>query len=170
MFAIVELEDLALFQAGDAQTLIDEATANVRSYCGWHIAPSISETLTLNGNGRKVLILPSLHVTAVASVTQDGILVADTEYEVDPAGLLAHVGWWWGAVPSSIVVSMTHGYESVPDVAAVIMARVSRAQSTPGNAVRVQAGPFAEQYESGGAGFTGDELATLDRYRLRPGL
>lgn len=168
MTAIVAPADLVLYQAGDAQTLIDEATANVRSYCGWHIAPSVSETVTLNGNGGKVLLLPSMYVTAVTAVTQDGITVADTDYDFDSAGILFNVGWW-GILPRSIEVTMTHGYAAVPDVAAVILARVSRAQASPGAAVRVQAGPFSEQYESGGAGFTGDEIATLNRYRLRPG-
>jgi len=172
---IVILDDLVAYQAGDAQSLIDQATANVRTYCGWHITPVVTETVTLSGLGQtfaatrtKVLFLPSLHVVLVTSVLRDGVLVPAAEYVVDPAGLLVHVNAWPDGV-GSVTVTMTHGYAEVPDVAAVIMARVSRVQATPGSAVRVQAGPFSEQYQSG-TGFTDDELVTLDRYRLRPSI
>lgn len=170
---IVVLGELVAYQAGDAQILIDQATASVRTYCGWHITPVVTETVTVPGLGQtftatrtKVLFLPSLHVVLVTSVLRDGVLVPAAEYAVDPAGLLVHVSAWSPSV-ASVAVTMTHGYVEAPDVAAVIMARVSRVQSTPGSAVRVQAGPFSEQYQSG-TGFTDDELVTLDRYRLRP--
>ena len=39
------------------------AQAAVRAYCGWHIAPSLSETLVLDGTGARAFILPTLHLT-----------------------------------------------------------------------------------------------------------
>lgn len=175
---IVTLPDLVKYQDGDAQFMIDQATAYVRSYCGWHVTPVVTETITLSGAGpsleqramhyarTRVLFLPSLHVVSVASVTQDGALVPSTDYMVDPAGFLVHSGDWSSGV-RSVVVTMTHGYDEAPDLADVILARASRRQVNPNAVTRTQAGPFSEQYEVA-SGFAPDELVALDRYRLHP--
>ena len=43
-----------------------QAEALVRGYCGWHIAPSRSETITVRTFGGTSVMLPSLLVTEVA--------------------------------------------------------------------------------------------------------
>ena len=47
------------------------AAEAVRSYCGWHIAPAVEETVTLDGSGGRHLLLPSLHVTEVSEIVAD---------------------------------------------------------------------------------------------------
>ncbi len=172
---IVTTTDLTAYQGGDAQSLIDQATALVRRYCGWHVTPSMSETITLDGSGVGVQILPSLHVTGITSVTYDGTLLAATDYAWSLNGVIEYVaaGLYfsgvsrWSTGLGKVVVVMTHGYADAPEVAAVILARASRMQGNPIAATRTQMGPFAEQYEVA-SGFTADELSTLDRYRLAP--
>ena len=61
----------------------------VRGYCEWHIAPSVTETLTLDGPGGSVLHLPSAHVTAVASVTNDGAVIADPQWSASSSSRMA---------------------------------------------------------------------------------
>lgn len=170
---IVTPEQLAAYQGGDAQTLLDQATALVRSWCGWHVTPSRTETVTLNGNGSPTLGLPSLYVTALTSVTDtDGtLLTLDTDYQWSTAGVLSRLGlgWVWG---SGIAVTFTHGYDEVPELAAVIMAVASRAQKSPDGVTRVQEGLVVEQYSQttsgagGGVSLLPHEKDILRRYRV----
>lgn len=77
-----------------AQSLIDAATAAVRNFCGWHVSPSASCTLSARAHdlrmiysGRDVIIqLPARYVTAVSSVRVGGYDVADYSFEAN--GLL----------------------------------------------------------------------------------
>ena len=86
----------------------------VREYCGWHIAPSAPETLTLDGKGGTTLVLPSLHVTAIASIVEDGVTLAATAYEWSQSGLVKRVNGGWPRKYRSIVVTLTHGYTTCP--------------------------------------------------------
>lgn len=173
---IVTTADLTSYQAGDAQGLIDQATALVRRYCGWHVTPELTETLTLNGSGNGVQILPSLRVASIASVTHDGtLLTADDDYTWSAAGWIEYVAagpyfseaGLWATAPGKVVVELTHGYTDAPDLAGVILARASRMQGNPNAATRTQVGQVSEQVEVA-SGFTADERATLDLYRLAP--
>lgn len=168
--------DLEAYQAGDPQLLIDQATADVRRYCHWHVTPSITEIVTLDGTGNGTQILPSLHVATVTSVTYDGTLLTPlVDYTWSPIGVIEYAPrspyfagiYYWSRKVGNVVVEMTHGYDDAPDLAGVIMALASRSQGNPNRLIRTQAGPFADQYEVG-SGCTAAELATLDRYRLPP--
>jgi hypothetical protein len=61
--------DWAKAQANDPEWILRATGATIRSYCGWHISPSITEVvpkLEIGSNG--ILMLPSLYVTDVDSV------------------------------------------------------------------------------------------------------
>lgn len=150
-----------------------QAEALVRSYCAWHIAPSREVTLTLDGLGNTVQVLPSLHVTAVTSVTDDGtLLVADTDYTWSEDGALTRADVCrWGA--RKIEVAFTHGYTDPPaEVTAVVQAVAQRAVDNPGSKPRQQVGPFADTFSQSGFNqapaltLLDAEKAILDRYRL----
>ena len=172
MPSLVLPSDLADYQAGEAQAFIDAATALVRSYCGWHIAPSVEETVTLDGSGSSLLPLPSLHVTAVASVTEDGTALTEDDYRWSASGWLRKTCGCWTGKERGVEVTFTHGFDEAPDVAGVVMAVASRGQVSPRGEVRQQAGPFATTFSQFDAGQGGGivllrpEMATLDRYRL----
>ncbi len=85
------------------------AVGVIRDYCGWHIAPEFEETVTLDGPGGPVLILPTRKVKAIASITNDGHLVSDPEWSSD--GLVR--GGWTGRF-RGVVVTMTHGFSQWP--------------------------------------------------------
>lgn len=172
--ALVLPADLTQYQAGDPQALIDQATAEVRRYCGWHIAPALTEPVTVDGSGGLFLSLPSLHVTNVTAVTEDGLLRDPSTYEWSEQGQL------WAAYPWSghfrgVTVDMTHGFSDVPeDVRAIVMAVASRAQLSPDGVVRRQVGAVSESYSqtgfnvAGGVSLMPHEKADLDSYRIRP--
>jgi hypothetical protein len=135
--------------ATEADRLL-QAEALVRAFCGWHIAPSRTETVTRKGTDAPTLVLPSLKVTAVSSVTDDGnALTVTDDYTWSPAGVLTHVDRW---STGDVVVAFTHGYATPPaEVTAIVQAVAQRAVNNPGSLIRVQAGPFADTYSQTGS-------------------
>lgn len=151
---------------------LEQAEALVRGFCGWHIAPSRTETnAVLRGSGQQVLLLPSLHVTAVTSITDDTTpLVVEDDYIWSEAGVLTRSGLWGTA---SVTVTYTHGYISPPaDVVAVVQAVAQRAVDNPGSIGREQAGPYSRQFATAANGesptlaLLESEKDILRRYRI----
>ena len=97
-----------------------EAAQNaIRAYCGWHIAPIVVETLTLDGDGSHRLALPSNMVHEVQSLSVDGVSVTDFWFSQD--------GWLhlnepqvFPALPGSVKVTLKHVHEYVPEVTQVL--------------------------------------------------
>lgn len=93
---------------------VKAAEAMVRAYCGWHIAPAVTETLTLDGKGGAILVLPSLRVTAITAVVADGVTLAAAAYSWSQSGLVERVGADWPRKFRSVAVTLTHGYATCP--------------------------------------------------------
>lgn len=149
----------------DAQRL-EEAEGLVRDYCGWHIAPSRSEVLTLDGTGNRILPLPSLHVTAVASITEEGRTVALSTVDISASGYIKR-DTAWSCKPGSIVVTLTHGYTPVPPgVSGLVKRLAQQGVNNPNGASRIKDGPFEEAYSQMVLS-TADELV-LGPYRILP--
>jgi hypothetical protein len=133
-----------------------------RAYCGWHIAPSVTETVTVDGPGGSILMLPTLHLTDVASITNDGTAVTDPEWS--EAGM---VRGSWSCRFRGVEVTMTHGYDSCPpEILGVLREAASR--GVTGSAVS-QVGQVRMGGVSGvpgAASFMLDQQAVLDRYKI----
>lgn len=101
---------------GVSSSQVSTAAAQVRDICGWHIAPQVTETLTLDTDGSTVLPLPTLkivEVTAVRDVSRDTPVVLDG-WRASSAGMLIRpAGWPAGA--ATVEVDLTHGYETCPE-------------------------------------------------------
>lgn len=165
--------ELATTLTATEEDRLEQAEALVRSYCGWHIAPSKSESLTLVGSGSAVLLLPSLFVTEVTSVVDDGTAVDADSFYCSPAGVLSKWSGVWGT--RLVVVDVVHGYATVPpEVSGVVQAVAQRAVDNPGSRPREQVGPFADTYSQMGfnqapaLALLDAEKAALARYRLPP--
>ena len=102
---------LAQFPGDTAQDAIDAALAAARRYCGWHVSPSKSETIVVDGPGGRVLSLPTLNLTAVTSVTELGIAVDVSKLDRSQrkGTLTKQFGCWTGR-DGAISVEITHGY------------------------------------------------------------
>jgi hypothetical protein len=94
-------------------TEADVALAEVQAYCGWHIAPSKTEDVQLDGTSSTVLRLPTLHLTELNSLTIDDQLV-----DVDDISAVewSVSGWLrrqagFGVRLRGVVVNITHGYD-----------------------------------------------------------
>lgn len=155
--------------ASDADRLL-QAEAVVRSFCGWHIAPSREETVEVRTCGGRTLLLPSMYVTAVESVTADEQALTTDDFHWSTAGVVTHSDWWGSGVTS---VVFTHGYDEVPaEVTAIVQAVAQRATANPGSLTRQQIGPFSETYSTTGSGqvvplgLLDAEKDLLRRYRI----
>jgi hypothetical protein len=146
--------------------VLDQAEGVVRDHCGWHIAPSRTDTIKIYGAplGTPIL-LPSMYVTAIVSVTDQGTLVDPSVYDFEQAGILRRIdGGCWTAGYGAIEVTFTHGYTDVPPAVTRVVQSV--AALLPNGVKSKQAGPFSESYF--------DDLPPLDkaalsRYRIPVG-
>lgn len=150
--------DLASYRAGSDDDAVAASLAAARSYCGWHIAPAITETLTLYPVGG-VLILPTLRATAVVVTAADGTVIPADDYEL----VSTHInfrGSWYGT--GSVTVALTHGYAEIPaDIKRAILGGAHTGSFVDGRLK--SAGPFAYEFND-----DGEPASTLDLYRLPP--
>jgi hypothetical protein len=50
------------------QLLLDIALDKARKFCGWHVSPVITSTVTLHGSGESWITLPTLQIDEIVSV------------------------------------------------------------------------------------------------------
>lgn len=160
------LLSLATFEAyrdGEPIQLLNAAAQEVRSYCGWHIAPEVTETVTVEGLGA-ALLLPTLHLTGITSITH-----VDSETPLT----LDYVHWWPNgkvtgyAFSGEYEVTFTHGHAVTPDDVGRVVAAIAGDGIEGLRRVKSWArGPFSETYEDGGAD---SDRAVLDRYKIASG-
>lgn len=147
----------------------------VRRFCGWHVAPVIDETLTLDGSGGRDILLPSLRVVQLASVMNDGVDVTE-QVDTSHAGILRLTSGCWTKRLGRVTVTLTHGYEldEVPEVAAIIAGvakrgpnsgRVDASESTNGSS----RGGFVDRGAPISVPLTLTEQEALSTYRLEWG-
>jgi hypothetical protein len=192
--------DYAKYKAGDEEYLLRVACAAIRDYCGWHIAPSLTETKTqLKVGSKGIVMLPSRYVTDVAEVkvhnhdpTAEVVVIDPNNYEVFQQGWLEGVtyqvwGWGWpGAyygpdapyyqpVQSVLLVdvTMTHGYDELPDNIKQIAFELAHTTGTTGQLISGVKSITSPQYSTtfsdavkAGMTFSDDQMHTLDDYRL----
>lgn len=171
--------------AGDVriESNINAASAAVRSYCGWHIAPALSCTLTerlLAGNGRVkrsgpdlLIQLPATLVTAVTSVTVDG--AEHDDYDLAPNGILRLFDVGCMTRKAQITVSYTAGLSDamLDGLKELIAGRVIHALAQPYGVQSESAGGVSITYSSSWAASASatalpdDNRTTLDAYRVK---
>jgi hypothetical protein len=159
---LVSTSDLMDFPGSPFQeTRVDIAAASVRSDAGWHIAPVVTETITVRSYGGRELLLPSRRVVSVASV---GTL---TDWVLQSEGVLyRHVGWPVGVLE----VTFTHGFGSVPvELLPVLAARAAGAARLRDPAVSATSvGQVQVSYRDTTATIATDPV--IARYSVRVGV
>lgn len=134
------------------QFWLDAAHAAVRRFCGWHVAPVITEELTIDGNGSRSILLPSNRVTAIESVVEDGVTLPATAFDWSESGALEKVGGSWSRRKRSLVVTLTHGFDDASDVAGIISGIAARSMAAKDGALSQRAGSMAVTRGSQGSG------------------
>lgn len=165
-----------------ADLILDGATRGIQRYAGWHIAPSRTETIRLDGAYvGNVLQLPSLRVTDVEAVR--AYHKFDADYDLYDqysfawsanGNLERYSKWGWPYGYRNIEVTFTHGYsdDEVTDLKQVVLQVSAQALSSPTGATREQAGQVSMQWAttapgvSGGLSFLGRDLEIINSYKL----
>ena len=113
---LVDPADLADYPGAPfSQAIVDSAVAALRSDCGWHIAPVLTETVTADGSDTTLLFLPTLRlvsVSAVRDVTRTAPVTLTGWRKAGPGMLTRDFGWPCGY--EAIEVDLVHGYEETP--------------------------------------------------------
>lgn len=162
----------------DASFWMRAAQRQIRKECGWHVAPSMTHTIRLDGYGGDTLILPSLHVTDITSVKLDGVEHVD-DCSWSSHGTIVLRKGLFPDMPGSIEVTLTDGWDldEVPELQALLLSIAKRAMSQPAGVVASQSvNGSTVSYFHGSDGNTpgitlfASEQATLAPYRLTYGV
>lgn len=137
------------------------AEALVTAYCGWHISPSRTETLVLDGPGGRTLLLPTLHVIEVAAVTSDGITLDPDSYDWSETGIVELRSGRFSRRLRGVTVTLTHGYTFMPDEVQQVIDYMAGAGFGPR---AVQVGQVRVETPTGWVAAE----SILDRYKLPP--
>lgn len=134
---LLDIGDVEVFKAAPmsaSAAQLDAAVAIARRCCRWHVAPSRTETLLLDGNGGTVMHLPTLHVTDVASIAVDGVAEPTVDWSTN-GGLWRPGGGTWPVGRRNISVTFTHGWDraDVADLVAVVVSVAERMPSVVGS-------------------------------------
>lgn len=168
---LVTATELDAYLSGDSDTALGLAEAAVRAYCGWHVAPVKSETVTAWGAGDGVILVPSLHVVSVESVTVDGEPVTDFTWREHGT---MHGRCWRGRVEVSLIHGFDQGSPAYQVVRGLILAIAARAKASPNGVMRAQVGQISETYsqtatnQAGGVALLSTERDVLAPYKLPP--
>lgn len=163
MQPLIELSKFRELMAGDGleEWQLIVASGAIRSYCGWHVAPVESETLTLDGHGGTILDLPTLRLVSLEEVRVQGAVVQAPEWSSDGT-----IRGSWPDVWRSIEVDMTHGFDAPADLLGIVVDAAARAVSAELGGQAEVMGPFSFSASEGSTSLFDHELAVLDRYRL----
>lgn len=158
----VNLQDWTPEDAGRAQSLLDGASALVRSTAGPQQIDQATSTFVLDGNGATLMLLPELPVVAVSAVVLlrygadgDDVELDEDDYAWNAAGHLARRGGRWPRGLANVEVTCTHGHDPVPDdVVEVVLSAAARAWQVP-------SGVGAEQTRPAGVWLAAGERRTI---------
>ena len=147
------------------------ALAAARRYCGWAVTPSEDVTVTVDGPGGPVLSLPSLHVTEVTEVIEDGVTLDVADLRVSRNGQIRkRSGAYWTAAYGAVEVTMTHGFTTAPDFDAAVeqaaTALSGAASRDDASLKRKKVGEVENEWFEGASQFLNTSL--LAPYRILP--
>ena len=133
--------------------------ASVRDYCGWHIAPEITETVTVDGSGTWAQLLPTLRLVDLLSITNAGDVVANPEWSA--SGVVR--GAWTGRY-RGVVAEMKHGYATWPSDLLGVMSELAT-DTGKGRVSQVTNRAYQVSFDLDSE--TDRQRSILDRYRLQ---
>lgn len=157
---------------GDARVVpaITAASAAIRNWCGWHVAPALACSVTVDGEPGDVW-LPTNALVSVESATVDGAEVEVTAHTRRGRVRLAHKTCGLGNVTIGYVAGFDA--EALPDLVSIVAQRVVDAISlTTYGVASESAGGVSVTYSASAiaraasAELPDDVKAALSTYRL----
>lgn len=170
---LVDPPDLADYPGAPfAGSVVDAAVANLRSDVGWHIAPEVTETLTVDGSPDQTLILPTLRIVSVSAVRD---VSGDTPVALTGWKMSARSGMLWRSEGwpngfGAVEVDLTHGYTDTPAELLPVVAWYCRQQQVDSALSSETLGSWSESYR-GPAAAASDAMeypaSTVVKYQTR---
>lgn len=116
---------LTTIDTTQAAATIAAAEVVIRAELDQTIDEVLADEVTLVGNGRRVINLPEMPVTAIDSVTEDGTLLTEgTDYRFNRYGILTRLGGCW-PIDVDIGVVYDHGYATTPAIVTQVCLQVA---------------------------------------------
>lgn len=142
-----------------------------RRRCRWHVYPMrVDEIVTLDGPAGRLLRLPTMRLVELTELTEDGTPVPLSDIDVSKRGMVEkRSGAFWTRRFSGIVAKMTHGYgeDDIPeDFNSAVLSIIDRASFAPAGGRARVIGPFQYDIEKAAGGWTEQERAWLDPFRI----
>lgn len=161
----------------DAQYWMRAGEAAIRAYCGWHVCPVVTETLTLDTSRQRFVKLPSMRVLDVGKVEYLGRDVTGS-MSWSEAGLLKWKNKFltFDDEYRGLKITLTHGYElgEVPQIVSLIATVGRRAADQKTVASQSVNGASVAYLTAGGAPLSvpllSIEKEMLAPYRLSGGI
>ena len=125
------IDDVDTYTAGrltDTRTemLLDAVIAAARKYCGWHVTGEQTDTITVDGTGGQVLLLPTLRLVDVLAVTEDDLDLDLDLIDWSARGVLTTHPSRWTRRYRGVTATIVHGFADAPDWNAAILSAVDR--------------------------------------------
>lgn len=155
---------LSELDAYTAQLCLDGATGAVVEYCGWHIAPALTEDVTVDGSGTRVQPLPTLLLTELHTVTEHGdeLDIADIDWSANGLMEKRQCGTWTRR-RRGVEANITHGYDETPSwVVTLICAVAARGFLTTPGVMSEQAGGEGITYDTARSGAPPGVVGLMD--------
>jgi hypothetical protein len=161
--------DLTGDTAARIEVALEDASSAIEASIGYTLLED-ERTADIAFNGRRRLQLPAKPVTAVDSVTVDGIEWITPAYTWDVNGGLVRNDRYNWTIGGYATVVFTAGYATIPSDLVALTCRLANTRVTSGSSAGVKSesiGSYSITYMDGGTQFISTEDdAVLDRYRL----
>lgn len=159
---------------------IASASASVRNYCGWHVAPALNCAMNYNVRdlrdafvgGDLLIQLPATFVTSVSKVTIDGEEIEANRVDLSPSGLVRIFDTGVLDKRSRILIEFTSGFDEVPAIKEIVANGVMHALANTYGVASEAAGGVSVSYSANWSGKGSTALAdeareTLEAYKVK---
>jgi hypothetical protein len=175
MTTFATIEELAAYTGREiaednasAALALSMASDAVRAYCMQNISAVANEEYTAEGPNSRVILLPEVPVTAIASVEIDGTALETTEYTWTRTGILTKLANIWQTETADVIITYSHGYATTPGpVKAATLSLAARILDAPAGVKQETIGAYSVTYSNGVPVLIDSETANLDQYRVR---
>lgn len=160
--------------AGDTrlEPMLKSAQAAMRDYCGWHIYPSMAcEYESDSIDVSRVIQLPAKFVTAIESVTINGVALDSSSYHLKRNGLVMLDAPACGESWNDIVIEYTAGYseDQIAAIQELIAHRMVHAMAMPFGITSESADGVSVSYSQAASNNNrSSQLSQSDKWLLEP--